>query len=1137
MGKSGNQTDAGRRIIRLIWTPIFIVAAIAILLLSVPSFARAAENETVFVQGGEKYPARVLPGRIALILSEETLADANRSKEALDVFRGQRIPTLPDSVIEIEAPNLSDAKSLNAFAQSQMKSRPDLIVDSGILITIGDSDLPFVLTDKIIVQIADESDPGLIRQIAEQFRAEVISDNPFDERQFVIRLLPDNVHNALEVSNAINGRPGVSFSHPNFYRPVEKRQASVIPNDTFFAQQWHLNNTGQQMGTVDADVDADLAWSLGLGSASIVIAVIDYGFETKHPDLAGGLWTNPGEIANNGLDDDGNRFIDDVHGWDFTACNAAVPCGDNDVSPRPSDTHGNPVAGAALARANNTLGVSGTCPQCSFLPIRAVDGTVFAEALAFGYAQAIGAHIITNSWGYPIGTPSTANVVTAINNAATAGRGGLGAVVVFAMSNENKDNCGVVRPDISSLPNVIAVSSATNQDRFLPAGFGPCMDLLAPTHGGTLDAVTTDRVGMPGYNNLSPYPNCSEPASPPASNLDYTFCFGGTSFAAPVVAGIAGLILSHDNSLERLKVQRLLQDTADKISSFDGSYSEQTGFSAPTGAVPTHGYGRVNAFEAVRTVAGRNIGGRGGVDVYLRDNRLDWGNTEQPSNVMFEQTRGFIPHWQSVDIKVDAPPYRATPPATSAEFDTFVHEDPLSSTLNRVYVRIHNRGTSIATNVRVKLHWAFAGAGLPALPTDFWPQFPSNSVDVSVWHPLPAQTVASLPYSGASVAGGAGDGAAVLSFDFNAPLYNAALNNPDHYCLFAVVDAADDPVSLTSTNSQVPDVITPTDNNVTHRNVQLLNSGGSNSLNARLVLANPFEDPIRARLVAWLPKGWNFEATGVEVGRSFELSAGESRPVDISIIPDSEASASVNVVQLYRKLGMQDEKVLGGTTYVVVPQPALAADRFLGETEEGKMAELGGKSRKGTAKALALSVGLGLAVGGTAAALPCSDPMTNDWLPARTNIVNPAPADRQAIMDLIHSYNWALDDKNVSRFTALFTPNAQYEACTGAGNVQVFTTESQEDLGTFMAGILNDLGDDRQARHFESNTLLHAQDKDTVIGKTTLLVTIQWADMEVPNLDYTAVLKATFARGTDNVWRFSRLTLITDTPGTQARAR
>ena len=107
------------------------------------------------------------------------------------------------------------------------------------------------------------------------------------------------------------------------------------------------------------------------------------------------------------------------------------------------------------------------------------------------------------------------------------------------------------------------------------------------------------------------------------------------------------------------------------------------------------------------------------------------------------------------------------------------------------------------------------------------------------------------------------------------------------------------------------------------------------------------------------------------------------------------------------------------------------------------MAELGGKSRKGTAKALALSVGLGLAVGGTAAALPCSDPMTNDWLPARTNIVNPAPADRQAIMDLIHSYNWALDDKNVSRFTALFTPNAQYEACTGAGNVQVFRQKAK----------------------------------------------------------------------------------------------
>ncbi|MFU0507074.1 S8 family serine peptidase [Pseudaminobacter sp. NGMCC 1.201702] len=902
---------------------ILALAALAALLPGGPAFAQAETNETVFIQGTERHPARILPGRFALVLSDGIVTDADRYREALDSLKGKPVSKLPRNIIAIEAPDLRDAKSLNASARDMMTSRPEVVVDSGIFVTIGESDLPFVLTDKIVVQIAKGKEPDLIQQVAKEFSAEVVGGNPFDKHQFVVRLLPSNTRHALEVSNAINGYPGISFAHPNFYRPVDVRQTAVIPNDTFFGSQWHLNNTGQGLGTADADIDADLAWSFGLGSSNIIIAVIDDAFEINHPDLTGGLWTNGGETPANGMDDDGNGLIDDVNGWDFTACIASVPCGDNNLSPSFGDKHGTPAAGAALARGNNNLGVSGTCPQCTFLPIAGLNGPVFAQGLAFGYAQAMGAHIISNSWGYPIGTISTANVVTALNNAATAGRGGLGTVVLFAMNNSVVNDCTGPTPDISSLPNVIAVSRATNQDRFSPGGFGDCMDVLGPTHGGTLDAVTTDRQGTNGYNDVSPPITCTsvEPAPPPSANRDYTFCFGGTSFATPVAAGVAGLVLSLDNSLTRQQVQRLLQDTADKISDSAGAYSGETGFSAPaSSAAPTHGYGRVNAFEAVRTVAPRMAGGREGADVFLRDNRLDWGNTEQPSNVTFEQMRGFIPHWQSVDIKVDAPPYLATPPATSVNFEAFVHENPVSNTLNRVYVRVHNRGTRSAADVRVKLHWAFAGAGLPALPADFWTVFPSDSTDLSVWHPLPMQTIVSLPYSGASVAGSSGDGSAVLSFDFAAPIYNPTLPHPDHYCLFAVVDAADDPVSTTATGSQVPDFITPRDNNVTHRNVQLLNSGRSDHLDARIVLSNPFDYLIETRLVAWLPKNWKFATDSAESGGKIELAPGKSLPVEIAILPGDDTAELIDVVQLYRAAEMEKEEVLGGTTYDVAPR-------------------------------------------------------------------------------------------------------------------------------------------------------------------------------------------------------------------------
>ena len=101
------------------------------------------------------------------------------------------------------------------------------------------------------------------------------------------------------------------------------------------------------------------------------------------------------------------------------------------------------------------------------------------------------------------------------------------------------------------------------------------MDVLGPTAGGTLFAVTTDRMGTSGYNNSDLIAACAEPGPPPASNRDYTFCFGGSSFATPVAAGVAGLILSLDNLLTRDAVQRLLQDTADKVSDSLGAYSDR----------------------------------------------------------------------------------------------------------------------------------------------------------------------------------------------------------------------------------------------------------------------------------------------------------------------------------------------------------------------------------------------------------------------------------------------------------------------------------------------------------------------------------------------------------------------------------
>ena len=164
-------------------------------------------------------------------------------------------------------------------------------------------------------------------------------------------------------------RSDVEFAEPDYKVQAEAITPTADPNDPYLSKQWYLDK-----------IKARGAWAKTDGSPSTVIAVLDSGVDIDHPDLKDNIWVNPGEIPNDGVDNDGNIYVDDVNGWDFVA-------GDND--PRPDYTewwytkegidHGTIVAGLAAAVGNNSRGIAGMAWQSKIMPLRVLDSSGSGE--------------------------------------------------------------------------------------------------------------------------------------------------------------------------------------------------------------------------------------------------------------------------------------------------------------------------------------------------------------------------------------------------------------------------------------------------------------------------------------------------------------------------------------------------------------------------------------------------------------------------------------------------------------------------------------------------------------------------------------------------------------------------------------
>jgi subtilisin family serine protease len=269
-------------------------------------------------------------------------------------------------------------------------------------------------------------------------------------------------------------------------------------------------------------VNAPEAWAQGYTGQGVVVAVVDSGVDYNHSDLSGNIWVNSGEIADNGVDDDGNGFIDDVRGWDFFD-------GDND--PMDSDVHGTHIAGT-IAAENNGFGVTGVAYNATIMPVRVIDsegGTISDIAAGIRYAADNGADVINLSLGGYF--PSTERE-EAIRYASDRG-----VVVVMAAGNE-----GASQP-------VYPARYAT--DWGIAVGAVDSNKTLA-NFSNRAGATPLDYVVAPGVDILSTTPGNSYQS------------FDGTSMATPHVAGVAALILSANPNLTPAEVESLLTQTANR---------------------------------------------------------------------------------------------------------------------------------------------------------------------------------------------------------------------------------------------------------------------------------------------------------------------------------------------------------------------------------------------------------------------------------------------------------------------------------------------------------------------------------------------------------------------------------------------
>ena len=326
----------------------------------------------------------------------------------------------------------------------------------------------------------------------------------------------------------------IEYIEPNYVIHINR-----TPNDSSYAELWGMNNTGQTGGSNDVDIDAPEAWDVttgATGNSAIVVGIVDTGINYNHPDLAENIWTNPNEIPGNGIDDDNNGVIDDIHGYNAI---------DNSGDPLDDHGHGSHCAGTIGGVGNDGSGVVGVNWNVKMLGLKFLNAQGFGSTLdaveAIEYAIAlknsgVNLKVLNNSWG---GDGFSQALLDAIEAAEEAGI----LFVAAAGNNGNNNDALPTYPANYDIENIISVAAIDHDGNL--ASFS------------NYGASTVD-VAAPGVNILST-----------VTGSGYA-SWSGTSMATPHVSGVAALLLGNQASLSISQVKDRLMNTAKPLASLTG---------------------------------------------------------------------------------------------------------------------------------------------------------------------------------------------------------------------------------------------------------------------------------------------------------------------------------------------------------------------------------------------------------------------------------------------------------------------------------------------------------------------------------------------------------------------------------------